>query len=169
VVIPTGEENLELVGLLVTEGQRGCAIGLDELLILGGLPRERGLPAAKAGRPIQKPEAEALAALARLERAGLVEGIVRHDSADWHLSAAACRALGYSPSGELENQVVQFVERHGRITRKQAAGLCRFGPYRATRLLDRLVPGCIARPQDAGDAVRVEVHENFRGLTVERH
>ena len=40
VVIPTGEANLELVRLLVTEGQRGCAIGLDELLILSGLPRE---------------------------------------------------------------------------------------------------------------------------------
>ena len=139
VVIPTGEANLELVRLLVTEGQRGCAIGLDELLILSGLPRERDLTAAKAGRLIQKPEAEALAALARLEHAGLVEGIVRNDSADWHLSAAACRALGCSPSGELENQIVQFVERHGRITRKQAAGLCRLGPYQTTRLLDRLV------------------------------
>ena len=139
VVIPTGEANLELVRLLVTEGQRGCAIGLDELLILSGLPRERDLTAAKAGRLIQKPEAEALAALARLEHAGLVESIVRNDFADWHLSAAACRALGCSPSGELENQVVQFVERHGRITRKQAAELCRLGPYQATRLLDRLV------------------------------
>ena len=35
--------------------------------------------------------------------------------------------------------VLQFMERHGRITRKEAADLSRVGPYQATRLLDRLV------------------------------
>lgn len=35
--------------------------------------------------------------------------------------------------------VLQYVERHGRITRREAAELCRIGPYQASRLLDRLV------------------------------
>lgn len=35
--------------------------------------------------------------------------------------------------------VLQYVEKHGRITRREVAELCRLGPYQATRLLARLV------------------------------
>lgn len=35
--------------------------------------------------------------------------------------------------------VLQYVEKHGRITRREVAELCRPGPYEATRLLARLV------------------------------
>jgi ATP-dependent DNA helicase RecG len=35
--------------------------------------------------------------------------------------------------------VLQFVEKHGRIARKEAAELCRIGPFQASRLLARLV------------------------------
>jgi ATP-dependent DNA helicase RecG len=35
--------------------------------------------------------------------------------------------------------VLQYVERQGRITRREAAELCQLGPYQATRLLDRMV------------------------------
>jgi ATP-dependent DNA helicase RecG len=148
VVIPAGEANLEFVRLLVTEGQRGRSVCLDELIVLNALSRGEGLAAEEAGRLIQKSEAEALIVLERLAHSGLVEGRVRSRANGWRLSVAACRTLGNSAPRagkflrepqELEDRVVKFVEQHGRITRKQAAGLCRVGPYQATRLLDRLV------------------------------
>ncbi|MEW6364074.1 MAG: FaeA/PapI family transcriptional regulator [Acidobacteriota bacterium] len=37
------------------------------------------------------------------------------------------------------DEALQYVEKHGRVTRREAAELCRIGPYQATRLLDRLV------------------------------
>ena len=35
--------------------------------------------------------------------------------------------------------VLQYVRAHDRIVRREAADLCRIGPYQATRLLQRLV------------------------------
>jgi ATP-dependent DNA helicase RecG len=148
VVIATGEANLEFVRLLVTEGQRGHTVGLDELIILTTLAREGSLAAEDAGRLIQKPQPEALTVLARLTDAGLVEARGRRQGGRWCLSAAASRVLGGSTPRsnrslremrELEDSVVQFVKKHGRVTRRQAAGLCHLGPYQATRMLDRLV------------------------------
>jgi ATP-dependent DNA helicase RecG len=37
-----------------------------------------------------------------------------------------------------EHMVLQYVEKHGRITRKDAVALCKIGPYQASRLLKRL-------------------------------
>jgi ATP-dependent DNA helicase RecG len=148
VVIPTGEANLEFVRLLVTESQRGNAVGLNELIILTTLSQAGSLAPDDAGRVIQRPLPEALAVLTRLTHVGLIETRGQRRGGRWYLSAAAYRALGSStPIGdrppremkELESSVMQFVERHGRITRKQAAALCHLGPYQATRLLDRLV------------------------------
>jgi ATP-dependent DNA helicase RecG len=141
VVIPTGEANLEFVRLLVTEGQRGRVIGLDELLILNALPRQGDLTADNAGQLIQKPEAEALIALRRLVDAGLVEVRGQRGGAMWRLSAGAHRALGGKPGlgpVEQEQRVAQFTEKHGRITRGEAAELCGLSPDQAYRLLTRL-------------------------------
>ena len=123
-------------------------MGLDELIILTTLSRDGSLTAEDAGRLIQKPQPEALMVLARLTDAGLIEARGRKQGGCWCLSAAASRTLGdgmvrgdrsLRDVQELENSVVQFVEMHGRITRRQAAGLCHLGPHQATRLLDRLV------------------------------
>lgn len=142
VVLPTGEPNLELVRLLVTEGQRGCVIGLDELLILDVLSQRDDLTAKKAGQQIQKPEAEAFAVLHRLADAGLVERHGLRNGATWRLSASAHHPLGgKSRPGPLEQRqiVARFVERHGRITRGETAELCGLSPDQAYRLLTRLV------------------------------
>ncbi len=66
----------------------------------------------------------------------------------YHLSAAAYREMG-EPAGhtrvrnfepiQQEQMVLQYVRAHGRITRREAAELCRTDPRETTRLLQRLV------------------------------
>ncbi len=148
VSLPGGQANLDFVRLMVTEAQAGRDPGLDEMLILNALWQDRSLTTQGAGKLTQKPEAEARAALHRLVEAGLVEQNGRTRGQTWHLSAAAYRALGdkaayvrrrgFEPLQQ-EQMVLQYVEKHGRIKRAEAAELCRIGPYQATRLLARLV------------------------------
>jgi len=66
----------------------------------------------------------------------------------YHLSAATYRRLG-EPSAyvhqrgfeplQQEQMVLQYVQKYGRITRAEAAELCRLSPSQAYRLLQRLV------------------------------
>ena len=147
VVIPGGEANLDFVRLLVTEGQRGLILRLDELLILNALWQERDMETAAAARLTQKPDAEGRAILHRLVEAGLVEARGQKKRRTWHLSAASYRALGdkaayvrqrgFEPLQQ-EQMVLLHVEKHGNITRREAAELCRISSYQAYRLLNRL-------------------------------
>jgi ATP-dependent DNA helicase RecG len=147
VSIPGGEANLDFVRLLVTEAQGGRVLGLDELLILNALWQERSLTTDEAARLTQKPEADARATLHRLVEAGLVEERGQKKGRTWHLSAASYRALGdragyvrqrgFEPLQQ-EQMVLQYVDKHGRITRKEAAELCRIDVRQAGRLLARL-------------------------------
>ncbi|GAB4175631.1 MAG: ATP-binding protein [Wenzhouxiangellaceae bacterium] len=148
VVIPGGEANLDFVRLLVTEAQQGRDLALDELLILNTLWQARSLTTDEAARLVQKPEAETRAALHRLVEAGLVEERGHKKGRTWHLSAATYRLLGdkagyvrqrgFEPLQQ-EQMVLQYVETHGRITRREAAELCRIASHQARDLLARLV------------------------------
>jgi ATP-dependent DNA helicase RecG len=147
VVIPGGAANLDFVRLLVTEAQQGRALALDELLILNALWQTRSVTTDDAARLVQKPEAQTRAAFHRLVEAGLVEERGQKKSRSWHLSAATYRLLGdkvgyvrqrgFEPLQQ-QQMVLQYVEKHGRITRHEVAELCRIGPYQASRLLGRL-------------------------------
>ena len=163
IVIPGGEANLDFVRLLVTEAQAGRALGLDDLLILNALWQERNVDTAEAARLTQKPETETRATLHRLVEAGLVEERGEKRGRTWHLSAAVYRALGdraayvrqrgFEPLQQ-EQMVLQYVEKHGRITRKEAAELCRISSPQAYRLLDRLAEqGLLAREGERGRGV----------------
>lgn len=166
VVIPGGKANLDFVRLLVTEAQSGRVLGLDELLILNALWQERSLTTDDAAHLLQKPEVETRAALHALVEAGLVEERGQKKGRTWHLAAAVYRLLGdkagyvrqrgFEPLQQ-EQMVLQYVEKHGGITRREAADLCRIGPYQATRLLSRLV--------DDGRLVR---HGTRKGAWYER-
>lgn len=146
--IPGGEANLDFVRLLVTEAQNGRGLGLDEMLILNALWQERALATEDAARLTQKPEVETRATLHRLVEAGLIEERGQKKGRTWHLSAAAYRALGekaayvrqrgFEPLQQ-EQMVLQYVEKHGRITRREAAELCRIASHQARDLLARLV------------------------------
>ena len=163
VVIPGGDANLDFVRLLVTEAQRGLILRLDELLILNALWQERDMETAAAARLIQKPDAESRAALHRLVEAGLVEERGQKKGRTWHLSAAAYRALGdkaayvrqrgFEPLQQ-EQMVLQYVEKHGNITRREVAELCRISLPQAYRILIRLSEqGLIAREGNRGRQV----------------
>jgi ATP-dependent DNA helicase RecG len=163
VVIPGGAANLDFVQLLVTEAQGGRELRLDELLLLNALWREGNLDTGNAARLIQKPETDARVTLHRLVEAGLIEERGQKKGRTWHLSAAAYRALGdkaayvrqrgFEPLQQ-EQMVLQYVEKHGRITRKDAAELCRVTGPQAYRLLDRLAQqGLVEREGERGRGV----------------
>lgn len=163
VSIPGGEANLDFVRLLVTEAQSGRVLGLDELLILNALWQDRSLSTEAASQLIQKPEAETRAVLHCLVEAGLVEERGQKKSRTWHLSAAAYRALGdkagyvrqrgFEPLQQ-EQMVLQYAEKHVRITRREAAELCRISGPQAYRLLDRLTEqGLLIREGGRGRGV----------------
>jgi len=148
VVLPGGQANLDFVRLVVEEDRAGRKLGLDELLLLNALWQDRRLTTEEAARLIQKPESEVRVVLNRLVEAGLVEPRGERKGRTWHLSAATYRRLGqpaayvrqrgFEPLQQ-EQMVLQYVATHGQITRREAAELCRLGPYQATRLLGRLV------------------------------
>lgn len=116
--------------------------------MLNHLWQERQLSTTEVARLIQKPETEARALLQKLVEAGLVEARGERKGRTWHLSAATYRRLGqpaayirqrgFEPIQQ-EQMILQYVEKHGRITRRDAAELCKIGPFQASRLLDRLV------------------------------
>ncbi|EQD56299.1 transcriptional regulator, partial [mine drainage metagenome] len=136
---------------------------LDELLLLNALWREGNLDTGNAARLTQKPETDARATLHRLVEAGLIEERGQKKGRTWHLSAATYRLLGdkaayvrqrgFEPLQQ-EQMVLQYVEKHGRITRKEAAELCRITGPQAYRLLDRLAQqGLVEREGERGRGV----------------
>lgn len=163
VVIPGGAANLDFVRLLVTEAQHGRDLALDELLILNTLWQARSLTTDDAAGLVQKPESQTRAALHRLVEAGLVEERGQKKGRTWHLSAATYRLLGdkagyvrqrgFEPLQQ-EQMVLQYVEKHGRITRREVAELCRITGPQAYRLLDRLAQqGLVEREGERGRSV----------------
>lgn len=147
-LMPGGEANVEFVRVVMDESQAGRPLSLDDLLLLNELWLERRLTTEEAARVIQKPEAEARTRLARLIEVGLVEPRGERKGRTYHLSAAVYRRLGdkagyvrqrgFEPL-QHEQMVLQFARSHGRITRAEAAQLCRLSPDQAKRVLKRLV------------------------------
>lgn len=147
-VLPGGEANLDFVRLVVEEGRQDRPLGLDSLLILNRLCYQRRIRTPEAAKLLQKPEGDVRSALERLAENGLVEARGEGKGRAWHLSAATYRRLG-EESGyvrlrgfeplQWQQMVLQYVESHGRITRREAAALCQIAPEQASRLLKRLV------------------------------
>jgi ATP-dependent DNA helicase RecG len=146
-VLPGGQANLEFVRLLVDEAQANRPLSLDDLLLLNRLWLNRSITSSDAAATTQKPEGEARARLQRLVEAGLVEARGERQGRSYHLSAATYRRLGkraayvrqrgFEPIQQ-EQMVLLYVEKHGRITRREAAELCRLAPNQARDLLARL-------------------------------
>lgn len=164
VVLPGGKANLAFVRMVVEESQRGYLLKLDELLILNHLWRERQLTTAEAARLIQKTENNARAVLERLVEAGLVEARGASKGRTYHLSAATYRRMGEKFAYvrqrgfellQQEQMVLQFVQKHGSISRSEVAELCQLSPPQAYRLLKRLeAKGQLHRIEGSTKAVR---------------
>jgi len=147
-VLSGGKANLAFVQLVVEEHQAGHDLELDDLLLFNRLWLERRLTEVEASRLVQKSEAEARMVLERLVEAGLVESRGERKRRSYHLSAATYQRLGEKPAYvrqrgfeplQQEQMVLQYIEKHGRITRRESAELCRISSPRARNLLARLV------------------------------
>jgi ATP-dependent DNA helicase RecG len=148
VILPGGPANLEFARVVVEEERAGRAQSLEGLMILNYLERERRIDLPTAARLTQRGEGETRATLERLVEGGLAEAHGEKKGRTYHLSAALYRRLGQPEAYvrtrgfeaiQQEQMVVQFADTHGRITRGEAADLCRISLYQATRLLNRLV------------------------------
>ena len=147
-VVYGGKANLEFVRLVVEENRADRLLVLDEVLLLNALWQERSLHTNRAAQLIQKPESEARAVLHRLVEAGLVEARGERKARAYHLSSATYRRLGqkaeyvrqrgFEPLQQ-EQMILQFVEKHGRITRKETAELCMLSSAQARYILTRMV------------------------------
>jgi ATP-dependent DNA helicase RecG len=98
--------------------------------------------------------------------AGMVEAKGEKKGRAWHLSATLYRRFGKKAAYVLqrgfeplqqEQMVLQYVEKHGSISRGEAAELCRIGSMQAYRLLKRLeTRGEIGRSRGSTKGVRYE-------------
>ena len=147
-VLPGEKADLDFVRLVAQENQNGNTLTLDDLLILNGLWLERDLEATGAARLIQKPETEAKAVLGHLIEAGLAESRGGHKAGSYHLTSQTYRRLGEKAANSRqhgfkplpqEQMILQYVNRQGRITRRETAELCQIGSDQAKRLLKKLV------------------------------
>jgi ATP-dependent DNA helicase RecG len=163
-VLPGGKANLDFVRFVVEENQAGRAIGLDDLLILNNLWLERRLSTMQASRLIQKPEVEARSVLERLVETGLVEARGERKGRVYHLSASTYRRLGeeaayvrlrgFEPVQQ-EQMVLQYLDKHGDISRAEVSELCRISNSQAYRLLKHLVQNGLLQPtKQRGRSVR---------------
>lgn len=146
-VLPGGPANLAFARLVAEESQAQRPLSLDDLLLLNNLWQDRRLTTEAAARVIQKPESEARGRLQRLVEVGMVEARGEGKGRTWHLSAATYRRLGekaayvrqrgFEPLQQ-EQMVIQYVEKHGSISRSEVAELCQIDAMQAYRLLKRL-------------------------------
>ncbi len=146
-VLPGGKANLAFVRLVVEESQAGRPQGLDELLVLNALWHERTVNTARVAALIQKSETDARAVLERLVESGLLEARGERKGRIYHLSAAIYLRLGHPAAYvrrrgfeplQQEQMILQYVQAHGRITRREAAELCQISSPQARHLLARL-------------------------------
>lgn len=162
--LPGGEANLEFVRLAVEEAQAGRDLSLSDLLLLNALQVERSLDTPHAAALLQRPEAEARASLQRLVEVGLAEARGERKGRAYHLSAATYRRLsdragyvhqrGFEPL-QREQMVLQYVKKHGSISRAEVAELCRLNAPQSYRLLQGLAKkGILQRQGSRGRGVR---------------
>jgi len=148
VVLPGGPANLSLARYVAEQTGGGHRPSLDELLVLNELAVERRLSTARAAELMQVEEDVARSILNRMVDGGLVEARGERKGRTYHLSPAGYRAIGepaayirvhgFEPLQQ-EQMMLQYVDAYGRITRREAADLCRLAPPQARRALRALV------------------------------
>lgn len=148
VTIPGGSGSLEFARLVFEQGRTGRPLGLDHLLILDVLRRERRTNASLAARVIQKSESVARSVLEQLVERGLIEAKGERQNRVYLLSAAVYRALGDATGYvrtrgferiQQEAMVKEFVRAHGSIRRADVIELCALPARQATDLLGNMV------------------------------
>lgn len=147
VVLHGGPANLDLARWFIERETPGHPVSVEEMLLVNAAERERQLDVEHAAVLLQRDAGTARALLERLVEQGVFESRGTLRRRHYGLSAAAYRALGapaahtrvqdFEPFRQ-EQMVLQYVEAHGRITRREAAGLCQIDSRDASNLLRRL-------------------------------
>ncbi len=167
VQLSSAQADIAFLQMVITEEERsGVRMPLDALIVMTQLRRERRLDVQTVATALQKNESAARAVLERLVEAGLVEGRGATRARTYTLSAKVYQRLGQSADYvrqagfdpiQQEQMVLQYVSTQGRITRSEAAGLCRLNSDQAKRLLSRMVQEGRLVQQGAGKASYYEL------------
>ena len=144
-----GPADLDFVQLVLAhENQQGRVLSVSQLLVLEHVYRERDIDTPTAARIIQLTESEARMILEGLVEVGLFERRGTRRGRMYHLSAGVYRELGkpaayvrtrgFEPL-QMEQMILQYVQAHGEIARRDVVALCRVSENQAGYLLKKLV------------------------------
>lgn len=166
VVLRGGKPSLEFAAFAYEQEESGSPLTLDELIALNTLFFGRRIDSVLAGRIIQKGTNEGRAVLEKLVERGFVEAKGEKRGRIYHLSAQLYRRLGDSfgyvrvhgiSALKHEALVMEFVEAHGRIARKEVMDLCGISGDQAKRLVQNLVKkGSLIQKGSRGKSVYYE-------------
>ncbi|MDZ7749153.1 MAG: crosslink repair DNA glycosylase YcaQ family protein [Halofilum sp. (in: g-proteobacteria)] len=142
------EADLDFLRLILEEEERrGGALPIDSLVVLAELRESRRLSSQEAAERLGMEQQDARRTLEGLTEGGLLEAHGAKKGRTYTLSGRLYRELGrkseyvrqsgFAPIQQ-DEMVVRYVREHGRITRREAAELCRLDPRRAGKLLQRL-------------------------------
>jgi ATP-dependent DNA helicase RecG len=148
VVLRGGKANLEFARFVYEQDKAGHPLTLDDLLILNQMELERRIDAVIAAALIQKPLNDARAVLERLLERGMIDAKGEKKGRVYHLNASYYRQLG-QPEGYVrahgissirhEAMILEYVQAHHRIERKDVMRLCGISSNQAGILLSRMV------------------------------
>ncbi|MDO9575400.1 MAG: ATP-binding protein [bacterium] len=148
VVLQGCPANLDFCKWVVEKERAGRTLSVDNLIILNELQHERRIDITHAMKLTQKTEGDVRATLEHLIEDGVIEAKGEKRGRIYHLSASVykvfgkkagyIRTRGFEPIQQ-EQMVIQYIEAHGRITRKEIVDLCKITSRQATHLLKKLV------------------------------
>ncbi len=147
--LSVAEADLDFLRLILEEEERRAGpLPVESLMVLSALREARRLSSQDLAHGLGLDQAQARQVLEPLAEAGLVEAHGAKRNRTYTLSRRLYRELGQKAeyvrqSGfdrfQQDEMVLKYVREHGRITRREAAELCRLGPRQAGKLLQRLV------------------------------
>ncbi len=142
-----GPADRELAGYLAEARRDGQRFSVEDLLTLHEVRIERRISTSRAAALFQMDTHEARSTLNRLADRGLLEARGHGKGRTYRLAVPLYRRLGIADQYvwargfdilQQEEMVLTFAERHGSITRREAADLCQIEPRRASQLLRRM-------------------------------
>jgi ATP-dependent DNA helicase RecG len=125
----------------------GRRMTLEQMLVLNAIDAESGIGIGRASTLIQRAEGPTRAVLDRMVEAGVLEVRQERREPVYQFAAATLRGMGLGVADvrvgaspvDWEKAILDYVATEGRITRSQAADLCRLEPREARVVLERLV------------------------------
>ncbi len=163
VTLAGGEADLGLLRIILEEEKRmnTSTLPVDTLLALNLLRRERRIDTSMLALAIQRDQGAARTVLEKLVETGLIEARGIKKGRMYVLSPQMYRILG-QPEGYIrqagfddiqqEQMILQYIDVTGKITRNEAADLCKINEDQAFRLLRKLTKQAKIRREGEGRA-----------------